>query len=180
MAGVKAHLLGRDETGSVNEPDDVYAENDESEFERDFKRFLEPWTQNDIEFECEDCGVESDQVERYTFSHPYPQEDEHFYLCEKCYEKRIQTTDAEPDQASPPVEPASKHEIETLLQSAALMIRVLKTLPPNRRIAELERLLAERAQVAPGMEPALEAYVGVLQKALDDAKAEDADSKPVE
>ena len=94
MAAVKAHLLGRDETGSVNEPEDVYSENAAWEFERDFKRFLEPWTQKDIEFECEDCGVESEEVYRRTFSHPYPQEDEHFYLCDKCYEK--QTTQQSP------------------------------------------------------------------------------------
>jgi hypothetical protein len=88
MAMVKAHLLARDETGSVNEPEDHYSEYAVWEFERDFKRHLEPWTQKDIEFECEDCGVESEEVYRQTFSHPYPQEDEHFYLCDKCYEKR--------------------------------------------------------------------------------------------
>ena len=181
LANVKAHLLGRDETGLPTEPEDYYQGNSSHvQFERDFQTFfLAPWHASDLKLQCEDCGKESEEVSARQFPHEY-EADEYFDLCGRCYEKRIQTTDAEPDQASPPVEPASKHEIETLLQSAALMIRVLKTLPPNRRIAELERLLAERAHIAPGMEPALEAYVGVLQKALDDAKAEDADSKPVE
>ena len=105
MATVKAHLLGRDETGSVNEPDDIYAENAEWEFERDFKRFLEPWIQEDIEFECNDCGVKSDQVDRYTVSHPYPQEDEHFYLCDKCYEKRTAKDTDESEESSEASDP---------------------------------------------------------------------------
>ena len=179
LVNIKTHLLGRDETGSPNEPDDIWHDNSEVEYERYFRSVLTPWTQQHLKLKCEDCGKESEEVSTREFSHEY-EADEYFDLCGKCYEKRIQTTAAEPDQARPPVEPASKHEIETLLQSAALMIRVLKTLPPNQRIAELERLLAERAHFAPGMEAAYEAYVGVLQKALDDAKAEDADNKPVE
>ena len=103
MAAVKRHLLGADETGSTNEPEDHYDEYAVWEFERDFKKFLEPWTQKDIEFECADCGVESDEVTEYTVSHPYPQKDEHFYLCDRCYEKRIakdERTD-EPESSKP-------------------------------------------------------------------------------
>jgi uncharacterized protein YbaP (TraB family) len=57
------------------------------------------------------------------------------------------------------------------LQSAALQIRALRTLPVDQRISELEKLLAEKPEVAPGMELAYEAYRRALQKALDEAKA---------
>jgi hypothetical protein len=54
------------------------------------------------------------------------------------------------------------------------LIRWLDTVPLDERIAELEKYLADRSRVAPGMEPAYAAYRDRLQKALDDAKAEQA------
>jgi hypothetical protein len=59
---------------------------------------------------------------------------------------------------------------EVILQSARLIIRTLKGLTIDQRIAKLEELLV-KPEIAPGMEPAYEAYNGVLQKDLDNAKA---------
>ena len=53
----------------------------------------------------------------------------------------------------------------------ALQIKVLRAFPLDQRIAKLEELLADKSEVAPGMEPAYEAYRGVLQKELENAKA---------
>ena len=52
-----------------------------------------------------------------------------------------------------------------------LIIRTLKGLPLDERIAKLEDLLAEKPEVAAEMESVYEAYRGVLQKALDEARA---------
>jgi hypothetical protein len=111
------------------------------------------------------------EVYRRRFSHPYPQQDELFYLCEKCYNKRTTESSGESKDADEIAEPASKGDIRAILQTAALQIKVLGTFPLDQRIAKLEELLANKPQVAPGMEPAYEAYEGVLQKELDNAKA---------
>jgi hypothetical protein len=42
----------------------------------------------------------------------------------------------------------------------------------DQRIVKLQELLAEKPEVAPGMEPAWEAYRGVLEKELENAKAQ--------
>jgi hypothetical protein len=48
---------------------------------------------------------------------------------------------------------------------------VLRTFPLDQRIARLEELLADKPEIAPGMEPAYEAYRDALQKELDNATA---------
>ena len=52
-----------------------------------------------------------------------------------------------------------------------LYLKALKSLPPDWQIADLEGRLSENMQVAPGMEQAYQGYRGLLQKALDEAKA---------
>jgi len=172
LTAIKAHLLGRDETGAVNEPQDSYRANEQIEFERYFHDMLSPWTEDHVKLECEDCGVKSEDVSNRHISHPYPKPDEYYDLCKKCYDKRTKSNgESEDTDVANITEPASKRDIGVLLQSARLMIRTLKGLPIDQRIAKLEELLADKPQVAPGMEPALEAYRALMQKELDKTKA---------
>jgi hypothetical protein len=100
---IKAHLLGRDETGAVTEPPNQYDSNPEVMFERDFQRFLEPWNESDLKLECEDCGVESEQVSSRAVQIQAPgqlfAETENHDLCDDCYEKRTSADEETPDQA---------------------------------------------------------------------------------
>jgi uncharacterized protein YbaP (TraB family) len=72
-------------------------------------------------------------------------------LCEKCYDKK--TT----GKVAGIAEPASKADIRVMLQSATLQIKALRHLPVDQRIAELEKSLTQKVEVAPGMEPAYDA-----------------------
>ncbi|MGA2628230.1 MAG: hypothetical protein ABSF63_14355 [Candidatus Bathyarchaeia archaeon] len=171
LTAIKTHLLGRDETGAPNEPPDTYSGNDQVVFERYFHNMLSPWTEDHLKLECEDCGLFSEEVSNHTFMHPYPRETEYFNLCPKCYDKRTVESTGESENADPVAEPASKGDIRVILQSARLMIRTLKGLPLDQRIAKLEEMLADKFDVAPGMEPAHEAYRALLQNELDKAKA---------
>jgi hypothetical protein len=105
---VKAHLLGRDETGVINEPEDCWSKNPQIMFERYFNYYLSPWRESDLKLECEDCGVKSEDVSNHTFTHPYPNSTEHIDLCEKCYNKRTTQSSEESENADQTVEPASK------------------------------------------------------------------------
>jgi hypothetical protein len=51
------------------------------------------------------------------------------------------------------------------------MIKTVDCLQPEERVAKLEELLADKPTIAPGMEPAYEAYRSALQKELDKARA---------
>jgi hypothetical protein len=44
-----------------------YASDEQFSFEREFQNFLEPWTRQDLKLKCEDCGVESEEVEYHGF-----------------------------------------------------------------------------------------------------------------
>ena len=92
---IKAHILGRDETGAPNEPDAIYDYNDQVEFERLFKNQLTPWTLEDLKLECVDYHVKSEDVSNRYFSHPYPKLSENLDLCEKCCGKRISKSTGE-------------------------------------------------------------------------------------
>ena len=99
LLSIKAHILGRDETGTVKEPANVYSGNAEVMFERDFKRLLEPWTLEDLKLKCEDCGVTSEKVstrrlETGEFS------SENADLCETCYEKRAAQQPSQKDDSA--------------------------------------------------------------------------------
>lgn len=86
LLAIKAHLLGRDETGAINEPSDVYNGNPEVEFERTFKTFMAPWTAEDLKLKCTDCGLESEEVTTRRIQRGY--DSDYFDLCNECYEKR--------------------------------------------------------------------------------------------
>lgn len=202
MAAVKVHILGRDETGSVNEPEDHYDEYAVWEFERNFKRFLEPWTQNDIEFECADCGVKSDQVIRYTFSHPFPQDNEHFYLCDKCYEKRASKDTDESEKQSEASDPASILVAETqaggnvstgmsgaMIGAVRNVIRAVRSddCSPTEKVKTLEDFKAKVSESADerGLGHVLEAGFALLDKEIEHlrkeaelGKGQDAAGKP--
>ena len=155
------------------EPRDAYEENTQVEFERYFKNQLSPWTQDDLKLECEDCGVKSEDVSNLTFTHSYPRRPRYFDLCGKCYDKRTTESSGESkdEDVAEIAEPASKGDIKAILQMAALQIKALRTFPVDQRIAELEKLLADKPEVAPGMEPAYEAYRARLQAELDIARS---------
>jgi hypothetical protein len=70
LTAIKGVLLGRSEVGTVNEPNDVYISNEQIEFERAFHNQLKPWTVQDLELECEDCGKSSQGVTSYQFPAP--------------------------------------------------------------------------------------------------------------
>jgi hypothetical protein len=89
LANIKLHLMGRDNTfGLVVEPVDHYNSDSMVMFERDFQKFLSPWTQQDLKFKCQGCGLENEEVCQRQFTHPYPQKTEYFHLCPECYKKR--------------------------------------------------------------------------------------------
>jgi hypothetical protein len=118
LANIKAHLLGRDETGATNEPHDIYAGNPQVEYERYFRSLLSPWTQQDLKLECKDCGVSSDQVRNRHFPSKYENYEEvrsaeNINLCDKCYEKRIVKEEESDDSESG--EPISNQEAMNLL-----------------------------------------------------------------
>ena len=52
--------------------------NSEVEYERCFRRFLAPWTEADLQLECEDCKVKNEDVTARDGTN----------LCDACYEKR--------------------------------------------------------------------------------------------
>jgi hypothetical protein len=94
---IKAHILGRDETGAVNEPSDSYDDNHQQVmFERYFHGLLTPWTVKDLEVKCEDCGTLNDEVcSHQIWGQPDPKyptlgirEKTNVDLCPGCYEKR--------------------------------------------------------------------------------------------
>jgi len=97
---IKAHLLGRDETGAVIEPENYWDENQQVEFERYFKNQLSPWSLEDLKLECEGCHVKSEDVSNRYFSHPYPTLDENLDLCKKCYDKRTSKSPEEGNENS--------------------------------------------------------------------------------
>jgi len=169
LTNIKMHLLGRDETGAAKEPPGIYGHNDQIEFERYFKNQVSAWTQDDLKLQCEDCGIKSEAVSNRCFSHPYPKPDEYYDLCGKCFDKRVTKSNRESKDWGVG-EPASKGEVRAMIRGAAQIIKILRTLPIDQRIAKLEELLANKPEVAPGMEPACDAYRGVLQKELDNAK----------
>jgi hypothetical protein len=171
LLAVKSHLLGKSETGASIEPPDYWDSNDQIEFERYFKNQLSPWTEDDLMLECKNCGLKSEEVSNHIFTHPYPRNTEYFNLCEKCHDKRTNESTVESKKTDGIPEPASKHDISVILQTAALQLKILRTFPVEQRITKLEELVADKLEVAPGMEPAWEAYRGVLQKELDKAKA---------
>jgi ssDNA-binding Zn-finger/Zn-ribbon topoisomerase 1 len=94
LANIKVHLLGRDETGAITEPQDFWDSNQQVMYEREFKRQLAPWTLEDLKLQCEDCKVESEDVEYHNFPRL---EDKHWRevvpketanLCPQCADKR--------------------------------------------------------------------------------------------
>ena len=99
LTEIKAHLLGRDQSGAVKDPPDHYVSHSQIVFERDFRNFLEPWKESDLRIRCESCGVRSEDVFSRAFSRQVPvlpnsavmiPETEYLDLCPECYEKRRQ------------------------------------------------------------------------------------------
>jgi len=169
LLDIKAHLLGRGESGVVREPSEVWDYNSEVEFERCFQNMLSPWTHEDLKLKCEDCGVWNENVTHRRFHHPYPEEDENYDLCPKCYDKKMNESSVENEDTAV-AKAATKGDLRTIVQGARLTIKLLRTLPVDERITKLTELLADTPSVAPGMEATYETYRTMLQKELDKAK----------
>ena len=99
LLSIKAHILGRDETGAVKEPANFYSGNAEVMFEREFRRLLQPWTLEDLKLECEDCGVTSEKVWTWTLE-TGEFTSENADLCGKCYEKRAAQQPSQKDDSA--------------------------------------------------------------------------------
>ena len=82
LNGIKAHLLGRDQTGAIVEPADYFRGNQQVEYERYFKWQLSHWTEDDLKLKCEDCGLQSETVSFHTGDNIWAN------LCNECYAKR--------------------------------------------------------------------------------------------
>ena len=101
---IKAHLLGRDESGAITEPNEFFEgdTNPEIMFEREFKNWLSPWTRQDLELECQDCHKSSEEVSEQAVVSGYSkwggEEYEHVLLCPDCYAKRQAKEPKEPNQ----------------------------------------------------------------------------------
>jgi hypothetical protein len=117
-------ILGKrkgDETGAPNEPEDVYSDNPQIEYERYFKNHLSPWTLDDLKLKCEDCGVENEDVSHHDFQEISDShwntlvEAEDANLCPQCVEKRKATRQekARSGETKEAAEPASKREVES-------------------------------------------------------------------
>jgi len=106
LTQIKSHILGRDETGAPTEPPDQYDDNEQVYFERDFQNFLSPWTREDLELECEDCGKSSELVSRREIiaswtnykTIPNSPNYDYFNLCPDCYAKRQAKEPPEPKE----------------------------------------------------------------------------------
>ena len=141
---IKGHLLGRDETGAVTEPENYWDENQQVEFERYFKNQLAPWTLEDLKLECEDCHEESEDVTYYTYDGEINM---YADLCEKCHNKRI---------SKPTGESNEKNSTETDSESLIPELGKIDLSSPEKceeliqRIKNLQaagRLEADQAQV---------------------------------
>ena len=89
---IKGHLLGRAESGVVNEPDDCWDDNSQVMYERLFNSHMSPWTMEDLKLTCKDCGAKSEQVQCHLFSRSGGCD--RINLCHDCFEKR-KTPDSE-------------------------------------------------------------------------------------
>jgi hypothetical protein len=98
LTEIKAHLLGRDQTGAIRDPPDHYDGSSQVMFERDFQQFFGGSKGSDLRLRCEDCGVEGEdvsprlivtQVSLGVGDYTVPR-DEYHDLCPRCYKKRSQ------------------------------------------------------------------------------------------
>jgi hypothetical protein len=92
---IKSHLLGRDQTGAINEPGNVWDYNAQIEYERLFASFLRPWKSEWLKLECKDCGEKSEEVRNREIKHGsgWNATYEHTNLCPSCHEKRKEVSD---------------------------------------------------------------------------------------
>ena len=92
LINIKAHMIGRDQTGVVNEPLDHYDGNQEVEFEREFQKFMK------LSIKCQDCGRESEEVSTRRIRHEALIPDEYVKLCNKCYQNRTNSEFVDEDE----------------------------------------------------------------------------------
>lgn len=98
LTEIKAHLLGRDETGAIRDPPNHCGASPQVMFERDFQTFLERWRGSALRLRCQDCGVESENVCPRPFEKEVSFPDtnltttltEYLNLCPKCHKKRLE------------------------------------------------------------------------------------------
>jgi hypothetical protein len=201
LVHIKTHLLGRDETGSPNEPHDIWAGNSEVEYERHFRSMLSPWTQQHLKLKCEDCNKESEEVFSRSFKKQVSlgigdvmiTETEHHDLCSRCYAKRAakdeRTDESESGKPIPNVDVTSEDpSLEAALTGAVQNTIRLTRMggdSPAEKIKTLEDFKASVCQsakkshsehvLAPGL-VMLDAEIQRLR--AEAAKSQDAAGKP--
>jgi len=93
---IKAHLLGRDETGAVEEPMDTFEDDTHplTRFERKVHAYLaKPWTTDDLKTKCDKCGTETNSTLTRDFGRYQIGKDYNDYfeykrrdLCDACHD----------------------------------------------------------------------------------------------
>jgi hypothetical protein len=106
---IQAFLLGRSETGTVEEPMDVFSSDTHplTRFERKFHDYLaKPWTVDDLKTKCAKCETESETTQTHHFEKFYTTSDWSKYiqydtqnLCDGCYDATLQQLYAEVKEA---------------------------------------------------------------------------------
>ena len=136
---IKGHLLGRSESGTVNEPDDIWGDNAQVMYERFFHDFLRPWQRGWLKLTCEDCATKSEEVTARS-------DCKDVQLCDACYAKRKMQDSAEKEtpqanlnQLSTPSEDETNPGLTETLTSIA---RNLQDLPPEQRLQWIQKLKA--------------------------------------
>ena len=198
LLSIKAHILGRDETGTVKEPANVYSGNAEVMFERDFKRLLEPWTLEDLKLECEDCGVQSEGVFSRSFEKQVSlgigdvmtTETERRDLCSRCYEKRTAKDERTDESESNELISEGSALEGAMTDGVRNIIRLARSDgdSPAEKIKMLEEFKAHLVTIAyshasgPNIEPGvalLDKEIQRLQKEAEPGKGHGAAGKPV-
>jgi len=203
LLNIKTHLLGRDETGSPNEPSDIWDGNDEVEFERHLRDQLRPWTLDRLKLECEDCGKVSEEVSTRHFPHEY-EADEYFDLCGRCYEKRTTKDTDEPEEGSEASDPVSvlkefadtqgKRNVSSTMSKAVtdtirntIKVIALDERSSAEKVKMLEDFKAKVSRTAGGQGSGeilesglalLDKEIERLQREAEPRKSQDADGKP--
>ena len=96
LSAIKVHLWGHTGPGANDEPCD--SSNGFVEFERLFQNnVLTPWSSEDLNLKCVDCGVSSQEVsEKTVYKTAYIYD--HLDLCPACYAKRKAEEPEEDDE----------------------------------------------------------------------------------
>jgi hypothetical protein len=154
---IKAHLLGRDETGAVKEPCDFYSDDDNPEvaFERSFNWAMTPWTREDLKLTCKECGKDSEEV--WTRNFPGKSEDsfpfneikpaENIDLCNECYEE-YEKIEPEIEEQIQSLSPEDRQRLSEFFETQGRLGSSGQKADPASVLAELTVALPEHLKLS--------------------------------